>query len=86
MWKKASFIVDYFVSEFPAIFEYWKRDLEKFMLLIRKGVISYGYIDPWHKQNETSLTPKEKVFSKLRALIKHMKNLGECNDPSKHLS
>ena len=49
MWKKASFIVDYFVSEFPAIFEYWKKDLEKFMLLIRKGVISYEYIDPWHK-------------------------------------
>ena len=33
----------------------------KFILLLRKGVYSYEYIDDWGKFNETSL-PEKKIF------------------------
>ena len=63
--KKGLFIPDYFISKFPAIFEYWKKDLEKLILSLTKGVMFYEYIDSWDKHNKT-LPPKEKLFSKLK--------------------
>ena len=43
-----------------------KKDLEKFIILLRKGVICYTYIDSWEKYNETSLPANEKFFSLLK--------------------
>ena len=40
-------------------------DLNKFILLLRKGVYPYEYIDSWEKLNETSLPSKEDFYSHL---------------------
>ena len=41
------------------------NDLNKFILLLRKGVYPYEYMDSWGKFNETSLPSKEDFYSNL---------------------
>ena len=40
-------------------------DLNKFTLLLRKGVYPYEYMDSWEKFDETTLPPKEAFYSNL---------------------
>ena len=40
-------------------------DLNKFLLLLRKGVYPYEYMDSWERFNETSLPPKKDFYSEL---------------------
>ena len=40
-------------------------DLNKFVLLLRKGVYPYQYMDSWERFNETSLLPKKSFYSEL---------------------
>ena len=40
-------------------------DLNKFILLLRKGVYPYEYMDSWEKFNETSLPSKKEFYSNL---------------------
>ena len=37
--------------------------MNKFILLLRKGVYPYEYMDDWKKLNETSLREKEDFYS-----------------------
>ena len=46
--------------------------LINFVLLLRKGVYPYEYMDSWERFNETSLPDKKACYSKL--------NLGEITD------
>ena len=39
--------------------------LNKFILLLRKGVYHYEYMDEWEKFNETSLHAEEELYSNL---------------------
>ena len=39
--------------------------LNKSVLLLRKGVYPYEYIDSWERFNETSLPPKKSFYSEL---------------------
>ena len=48
------------------MFEYWKKDLEKFILPLRKGVTCYEDIASWDKYKESSLPPSQNFFSKLK--------------------
>ena len=41
------------------------NDNNKFILLLRKGVYPYEYMDDWEKLNETSLPEKEDFYSHL---------------------
>ena len=41
------------------------NDINKFILLLRKGVCSYGYMDHWEKFDETTFPRKEELFSNL---------------------
>ena len=41
------------------------RDLNKFILLLRKGVYPDEYMDSWEKFDETTLPPKEVFHSNL---------------------
>ena len=41
------------------------NDLNKFILLLRKGVYPYEYMDSWERFNETSLPSKENFYSNL---------------------
>ena len=41
------------------------KDINKFVLLLRKGVYPYEYMDEWLKFNETSLFKTEDFYSDL---------------------
>ena len=46
-------------------YSFCNNDLNKFILLLRKGVYPYEYMDSWEKFNETSLPIKEDFYSHL---------------------
>ena len=46
-------------------FRFSDNDINKFILLLRKGVYPYEYIDEWEKFNETSWPEKEEFYSNL---------------------
>ena len=71
------------------------NDIEKFVLLLRKGVYLYEYTDNWNRFNETSSLSKEEFYSSLSIsnisdeeyeYVKkvwntlNIKNLGEYHD------
>ena len=44
-------------------YSFCNSDLNKFILLLRKGVYPYEYMDNWDRFNETSLPSKESFYS-----------------------
>ena len=71
------------------------KDIDKFILLLRKGVYPYEYLDSWERFNETSFLNKEAFYSSLNMeditdrdhrhasnVFKNLsnKNLGDCHD------
>ena len=63
--KKWSKRVNEFIKKFPRIYQFFKDDLNKFVLLLRKGVYPYKYMDSWQKFCETTIPPKEAFYSEL---------------------
>ena len=53
------------IERFANIYEFCNEDLNKFILLLRKGVCPYEYIDNWERFDETSLPDKESFYSSL---------------------
>ena len=53
------------IEKFPRMHKFCNGDLNKFVLLLRKGVYPYEYMDSWERFNETSLPPKESFYSEL---------------------
>ena len=47
------------------MYQFCNGDLNKFVLLLRKGVYPYEYMDSWERFNETSLPPKKAFYSEL---------------------
>ena len=45
--------------------QFVKGDLNKFVLLLRKWVYPYEYMDSWERFDQTSLPDKKAFFSKL---------------------
>ena len=50
---------------FPSIYQFCSGNLYKFILLLRKDVYPYEYMDSWEKFDETILPPKERFYSNL---------------------
>ena len=50
------------IKKFVNIYEFCNEDVNRFILLLRKGVYPYEYIDSWGRFNETSL-PDNKAFN-----------------------
>ena len=46
-------------------YKFSNNDNNKFILLLRKGVYPYEYMDGWEKFNETSLSEKQNFYSHL---------------------
>ena len=63
--KKCFKLINEAVNNFPIMHQFWKGDLNKFLLLQRKGVYPYEYMYSWEKFNETLRPPKEAYYSKL---------------------
>ena len=53
------------IQRFANIYEFCNGDLNKFILLLRKGVYPYEYMDSWERFKETSLPDKEAFYSNL---------------------
>ena len=83
------------IEKFPRMHKFCNGDLNKFVLLLRKGVYPYEYMDSWERFNETSLPPKKAFYSKLDLEnikdkdynhaqkvweVSGINNLGECHD------
>ena len=83
------------IKRFASTYEFCNKDLNKFILLLRKVVYPYEYIDNWERFEETSLPNKESFYSNLNMEniddidYRHgnnvfkslkLKNLGEYHD------
>ena len=83
------------IKKFKNTYSFCNSDLNKFILLLRKGVYPYEYIDSREKFNETSLPNKEDFYSNLNMEYvedidyRHgnnvfnkfkLNNLGDCHD------
>ena len=83
------------IKRFASTYEFCNKDLNKFILLLRKGVYPYEYMDNWERFNKMSLPSKESFYSNLNMeniddidyrhgnnIFKRfkLKNLGEYHD------
>ena len=83
------------IKRFANIYEFRNKDITKFILLLRKGVYPYEYMDSWERFDETSLPDKEVCYSSLnmenitdvdyrhaKRVFKNLnnKNLGDYHD------
>ena len=60
------------IKRFASTYKFCNNDLNKFVMLLRKGVYPYEYMDGWDKFNETSIPSKESFYSNLT-----MENISE---------
>ena len=61
-WKRP---INELIKNFPSVYQFCKDDLNKFVMLLQKGVYPYEYIDSCEKFDETALLSKEAFYSKL---------------------
>ena len=52
-------------NRFKNTFKFSNNDINKFVLLLTKGVYPYEYMDDWEKFNETTSPEKEEFYSNL---------------------
>ena len=52
-------------NKFKNTFTFSKNDISKFMLLLRKDVYPYDYMNDWERFNEIALPEKEKLYNNL---------------------
>ena len=53
------------INRFSDIYEFCNKDINRFILLLRKGIYSYQYINSWERFDEKSLPDKEAFYSTL---------------------
>ena len=58
-------LIEGLIKKFPSMYEFCNGDLNKFILLPRKGIYPYEDMDNWRKIDETTLPPKEAFYSNL---------------------
>ena len=61
-WKRP---LNKLIENFPSIYPFCNGNLNKFVMLLRKGVYPYEYMDSWGKFNETILPTKKAFYSNL---------------------
>ena len=54
-----------FKKRFKNTFKFSDNDINKFILLLRKGVYPYDYMGNWEKFNEKTLPEKEEFYTSL---------------------
>ena len=58
-------LIEGLIEKFPSVYQFCNGDLNKFILLLRKGVYPHEDMDKWEKFDETTLPPKEDFYSEL---------------------
>ena len=51
------------INRFSSIYKFCNGDINKSILLVRKGIYPYEYMNSWERFNETSLPNKEDFYS-----------------------
>ena len=54
-----------FINRFASIYKFCKKYVNGFILLLRKRIYPYEYIDSWERFDETSLPDKEAFYSSI---------------------
>ena len=57
--------VNRLIKKFPIIDQFCNGDIDQFILLLKKGVYPYKYMDSWGRFNETSWPDKKAFYSEL---------------------
>ena len=57
--------INVLINKFTSIDKFCNADLNKFVLLVRKGVYPYEDMDSWKKFYETSIPTKEAFYREL---------------------
>ena len=55
-------LIEGLIKTFPSIYQFCNGDLNKFILLLRKGVYPYEYMNSWKTIDKTTLPPKEEKY------------------------
>ena len=63
--KRSKQSIDLLKSKFPNTYHLTKGNITKSILLLKKGVYPYEYMNDWNKFNETKLPAIDKFYSKL---------------------
>ena len=58
-------LMEELIKTFPSVYQFCNGNLNKFVLLLRKDVFPYEYMDSWEKFDENTLPPKEAFYSDL---------------------
>ena len=53
------------IKRFASIYEFCNKNINKFILLLRKGIYPYEYMDSWERFDEELLPDKEAFYSSL---------------------
>ena len=53
------------IKKFLRIYQFCNGDFNKFLLILRKGMYPYEYMDSWERFDETSLPDKKAFYSEL---------------------
>ena len=53
------------IKKFPNAYQFCNGDINKFVLLLKKRVCPYEYMDNWEIFDETSLSDKKTFYSEL---------------------
>ena len=61
-WKRS---IEGLTKKFSSVYQFCNGDLNKFVLLLRKGVYLYEYMDSWEEFNETALPSIKHFYSSL---------------------
>ena len=74
------------IKNFPTLYKFCNGDLDKFFLLLRKGIYTYQYMDSWERFDENTIPPKVAFYSELNlggisdADYEHVKKVWESFD------
>ena len=55
--KSCTKIANESIKNFPTLYKFCNGDLNKFFLLLRKGIYPYEYIDSWERFDENTIPP-----------------------------
>ena len=50
-------------KNFPTLYKFFNGDLNKFFLLLRKGIYPYEYMDSWERFDENTIPSKGAFYS-----------------------
>ena len=73
--KRCTKLIHEAIKYFPIMYEFCNGDLNKLVLLLRKGVYPYEDTNGWEKFDETSFPDKKVFYSELNLEILQIKTM-----------